>query len=818
MDTQPKIPTLKDSQKPQVKVRGMEAGITLFDRLKQFKKKDLAFILAGLGTLFMAPLAEHFMMSPESGDGTLQQGWGKGGSGKGMFDGGGSSPYEPGTSGLAPGGPTGGGSDIITPLNVRDPSALVMGPGSTQQPPTNSAMSGTPPPTAPGHSDSDLKDALSASARGAAAGTKAAGKTLLPIPKIALGGSGLRGLGVASGGSSSSAGGGPISSAGLVSGKANAGGGLSSVRPTTGYNGVARGQTNGSHGGLDALKAAADAAGGVFNRGSASSAANEAANANMGAGGTPFGGNGAGGTGSTDKAGGGDSQKNSKNLGESLAFLKAKAMQEAQIALWAKEQEAGDNKLEALKIRNSMAESIAGSVAQGIGSGITSCLSGKGCMGAGGGGSYNCENMNGETVPALPASSVADSFSAACTPAASGSKDAPTTPMYIENGVIKNCSATPIYQKCTGGDSSSGDNSKGGPGGQGQNKGADHAIATMGDKCKSTDKTAADPGEANAPARAFLGAHGKALHDTAVVRAASDGTGTPDCKAPDDPNNIKAHLKKSLAATTKEKDSTINTSIDNVPKQTKDKKSPAQSLQTGTQEAEAAQQKTDETAETAASVDNYLATNQDMAVPDSLKGSMNLGGARLAYSGDGGVKQNYEALGSGSRQLNDLLKKDLDPVAQDGGTVDQVMKLNTDLASKIKSYNDTANSYNNGGGSPQATILTANSSQGSSQGASQDSSQGGGNGGGADLSTVQQTIQTAQNSVQTLSQKLDQFINSPSATTAMLVQQSDADTATQSVQQAQKVQISNLKMLASNSTKIVNTATGERAGAAPTGN
>src|ERR1039458_4640053 len=101
MDTQPKIPTLKDSQKPQVKVRGLEAGVTLFDRLKQFKKKDLAFILAGLGTLFMAPLAEHFMMSPEAADGQLTQGWGGGkGGGKGMFDGTGASPYEPGTTGL----------------------------------------------------------------------------------------------------------------------------------------------------------------------------------------------------------------------------------------------------------------------------------------------------------------------------------------------------------------------------------------------------------------------------------------------------------------------------------------------------------------------------------------------------------------------------------------------------------------------------------------------------------------------------------------------------------------------------------------------
>ena len=80
---QPKIPTLKDSQKPQVKIKGLAAGLSLFERLKQFKKKDLAFILAGLGTLFMAPLAEHFMMAPESGDANLQQGWGKGGTGGG---------------------------------------------------------------------------------------------------------------------------------------------------------------------------------------------------------------------------------------------------------------------------------------------------------------------------------------------------------------------------------------------------------------------------------------------------------------------------------------------------------------------------------------------------------------------------------------------------------------------------------------------------------------------------------------------------------------------------------------------------------------
>ena len=92
MDQQPKIPTLKDTQRPQVKIKGLGVGLTLIDRLKQFKKKDLAFILAGLGTLFMAPLAEHFMMSPESADGQLQQGWGRAPGGN--FFGGGGTPYE----------------------------------------------------------------------------------------------------------------------------------------------------------------------------------------------------------------------------------------------------------------------------------------------------------------------------------------------------------------------------------------------------------------------------------------------------------------------------------------------------------------------------------------------------------------------------------------------------------------------------------------------------------------------------------------------------------------------------------------------------
>src|ERR1700693_2807160 len=79
-NNKPIIPTLKDSTgKPQLKIKGIaQGGMSLIERLKQFKKKDLAFIMAGLGVLFMAPLAEHFMMAPENGsasDTAFKQGW-----------------------------------------------------------------------------------------------------------------------------------------------------------------------------------------------------------------------------------------------------------------------------------------------------------------------------------------------------------------------------------------------------------------------------------------------------------------------------------------------------------------------------------------------------------------------------------------------------------------------------------------------------------------------------------------------------------------------------------------------------------------------
>lgn len=353
---QPKIPTLKDAQKPQVKLKGLGAGLTMLDRLKQFKKKDLAFILAGLGTLFMAPLAEHFMMSPENGDGQLQQGWGGGRSGASLFGSGGS-PYEGGLNGISQGGAIGGGGDIITPLNVRDPSALIMGPGSSQQPPAGAVTPPTPPPSAPARSDSDMRDALAASA--ARAATAATKKAPLPVPKVALGGSGLRGLGAASGGSSSSAGLGPIAG-GPRSAASGGGGGLNMVRAAPGYRGAAGARGSANPTGLDNVKKAAGQAGDAFSRtGNAMSGLQEAAGQNIPQGGSGFGGNGQGGAGPNDKSPGGNGPGGSKSVGESLAFIAAKQRMEKELELEFEKRKKGDPELLWYDIRNEMLKTIA---------------------------------------------------------------------------------------------------------------------------------------------------------------------------------------------------------------------------------------------------------------------------------------------------------------------------------------------------------------------------------------------------------------------------------------------------------------------------
>lgn len=370
MDQQPKIPTLKDAQKPQVKVKGMGAGLTLFDRLKQFKKKDLAFILAGLGTLFMAPLAEHFMMAPESGA-ELKGGFGGGqgsSGGAGIF-GSGSSPYENGNNSIAQGGAVGGAGDIITPLNVRDPSALVMGPGAAQQPPAGSAAPAVAPPTSAPAKETDYKDALAgAASRAASAAVK---KSPLPIPKIAVGGSGLRGLGAASGGSSAGASLGPI---GPAAGSTGSGGGgsLNLVKTAPNFRGVAGARGPGNPTGLDGTKKAGANAGDAFSRtGNALNGLNAAASEQIptGAGGG-FGGGGQGGAGANDKAGGGGQAPGSKSVGESLAFIEAKERMMENLKLEFEKKKLKDPELLMYGIRNDVLKASAGEVGKWITKGL----------------------------------------------------------------------------------------------------------------------------------------------------------------------------------------------------------------------------------------------------------------------------------------------------------------------------------------------------------------------------------------------------------------------------------------------------------------
>ena len=58
-----------------------------------------------------------------------------------------------GATGLAPGKAISEPEDVITPLNVRDPSALVMGPGATNAPFTQTIAPPSTPPSAEPQSD-----------------------------------------------------------------------------------------------------------------------------------------------------------------------------------------------------------------------------------------------------------------------------------------------------------------------------------------------------------------------------------------------------------------------------------------------------------------------------------------------------------------------------------------------------------------------------------------------------------------------------------------------------------------------------------------
>lgn len=337
-DKKPAVPTLQETQRPPLKIKGLQSGQSLIERLKQFKKKDLAFILSGLGVLFMAPLAEHFLMSPDTGsEGAFQQGWGVRPGQGGLGSGG--SPFEGGLNGLAPGGVAGGSADVITPLNVRDPSALIMGPGGSAQPPATGAASAPTTSAAPATTDNgDWKDALKQSAAHAAG---AATHAVLPVPHVPLSSGGLRGMAALGGdGGANFSGLGGVSSNGLAPNHGNVNDSLGGARASRDFRGVAaRGATNANAGSLEALKRNAGLAGADMSRaGPAITNLENAANRGMGTGsdGSDNGGGGPN-NGGEVKGPSGSQNKDGKQMGDSLEFLRQKEEMEKAIALkWKK--------------------------------------------------------------------------------------------------------------------------------------------------------------------------------------------------------------------------------------------------------------------------------------------------------------------------------------------------------------------------------------------------------------------------------------------------------------------------------------------------
>ncbi|TPW20493.1 MAG: hypothetical protein FD126_1634, partial [Elusimicrobia bacterium] len=179
---------------PNLKVRGLSGGgSTVMDRLKNLRKKDLIFIGAGLCTLGMAPLAEHLLMSPDEQTAKLQEGFN---SQQGPLFQDGSSVYEPGNGVGSPGGLVGQGSDVITPLNVRDPSNLIMSPGAQKK--ADAVVAPPPSSPAPSKGESDWKDVLRDSAK-SGAGKAVSQAPKLPRPNAKMAGA-IRGLSALGGG------------------------------------------------------------------------------------------------------------------------------------------------------------------------------------------------------------------------------------------------------------------------------------------------------------------------------------------------------------------------------------------------------------------------------------------------------------------------------------------------------------------------------------------------------------------------------------------------------------------------------------------
>ncbi|MHB2025311.1 MAG: hypothetical protein ACYCPQ_01535 [Elusimicrobiota bacterium] len=340
-------PTLKDFQKTRIKLNGMGPR-TLLERFKSFRKKDLMFILSGLGVLLTAPLAEHLLVGSNP-NGGFQQGWDFK-NGLGGFGGGGS-PYEPGVNGLSPGEAAGGNTDIITPLNSRDPASLILGPEGESQPPVGS-------PAAPSGNGGESnrtpwKNVLAGAGGNAArAATRSAG---LPSVAAPLLGDFVINNRAPAGGSSASYAPSPIS-ASRVPNRAAGNGSLSQVRGS-GVTGASPYSMTSGGGGAEGLKNAASEAGGYFNRptGGAAAGLQKAASVQMPGGGASGGGAGNGAAGA-DKAAGQDAGKNSKSVGDSLAEKAAEQNQQHAIDLYWKKIE--QQQMEPIKLQAKMEEEM----------------------------------------------------------------------------------------------------------------------------------------------------------------------------------------------------------------------------------------------------------------------------------------------------------------------------------------------------------------------------------------------------------------------------------------------------------------------------
>ena len=314
------------SGKPMFRAPGFVNRSGLAGRLKGLKSRDIAFIVAGLAVLIMAPIAEFVLSSSDDGSGTLRQGFDQ----KGDFFTGAGSPYEDGLGGIAPGGLPGRAGDVITPLNVRDPITLIMGPGGDSKPieAPRDAVKSPEPKTDPG-----WKEAVRAAKRGVSEVVK---KASLPRPSVKLAGK-LNWLSSFSGGGHGAG----VSlaaptSQGLLSAP-RAGSHLSQVQAAPGYRGAdRRGIATGGAGSgslFDGRRTGAAGGPGGFSLDGLPSGtgANAASGLSFGSPGTD----------TAAKSPGNNAQEGSKNVGikekEDLAHLARKMNMEKAIDLkWAK--------------------------------------------------------------------------------------------------------------------------------------------------------------------------------------------------------------------------------------------------------------------------------------------------------------------------------------------------------------------------------------------------------------------------------------------------------------------------------------------------